>query len=141
MGFTVFWSTNASCKSCLRLGAVDLVELLSLTQMEPCLTLYATASIVVLLASIITALLGIALYRLYWHPLAGVPGPPWAALSNVWQGIHVRNGRARILGKTLHEQYGPVVRVGPNEVWFNSPEAFRKIYCMDSLFSLRLSFI
>jgi len=138
----VFWSTNAFCKSCLRLGPVNLVELLSLTQMEPCLTLYATVSIVVLLvSSLLAVLIGIALYRLYWHPLAGVPGPTWAALSNIWQGIHVRNGRARILGKTLHEQYGPVVRVGPNEVWFNSPEAFRKIYCMDSLSSLQLSLI
>jgi hypothetical protein len=32
------------------------------------------------------------------------------------------------LGKTLHKQYGPAVRVGPNEVWFDSPEAFQTIY-------------
>ena len=32
------------------------------------------------------------------------------------------------LGRTLHEKYGPVVRVGPNEVWFNSRDAFKAIY-------------
>ncbi|EME79872.1 uncharacterized protein MYCFIDRAFT_166309, partial [Pseudocercospora fijiensis CIRAD86] len=32
------------------------------------------------------------------------------------------------LGRTLHATYGPVVRVGPNEVWLNSKEAFSKIY-------------
>ncbi|KAL2193255.1 cytochrome P450 [Corynascus similis CBS 632.67] len=56
-------------------------------------------------------------------------GPPQlAAISNIWQARHVRDGRARELGKTLHKRYGPVVRVGPNEVWFNSQEAFKEIY-------------
>ncbi|TDZ19584.1 Cytochrome P450 monooxygenase sdnT [Colletotrichum orbiculare MAFF 240422] len=32
------------------------------------------------------------------------------------------------LGKTLHRQYGSVVRVGPNEVWFDSVDAFKHIY-------------
>ncbi|KAM0261385.1 hypothetical protein ACHAQJ_002237 [Trichoderma viride] len=32
------------------------------------------------------------------------------------------------LGSTLHQEYGEVVRVGPNELWFNSMEAFDKIY-------------
>ncbi|KAL2133660.1 hypothetical protein VTI74DRAFT_1938 [Chaetomium olivicolor] len=67
-------------------------------------------------------------YRLCFHPLASVPGPRLAAVSNIWQGVHVRNGRARELAKILHQRYGPVVRVGPNEVWFNSREAFKAIY-------------
>ncbi|KAK3897532.1 cytochrome P450 [Staphylotrichum tortipilum] len=54
--------------------------------------------------------------------------PRLAAISNIWQARHVRDGRARELGKVLHQTYGPVVRVGPNEVWFNSEEAFREIY-------------
>ncbi|KAF4508220.1 hypothetical protein G6O67_004629 [Ophiocordyceps sinensis] len=29
---------------------------------------------------------------------------------------------------TLHQKYGDAVRVGPNEVWFNSKEAFDQIY-------------
>ncbi|GAB1319806.1 Apoptosis-inducing factor 1 [Madurella fahalii] len=70
----------------------------------------------------------IIIYRIILHPLAPVPGPRLAALSNIWQGIHVRNGRAPQLARTLHERYGPIVRVGPSEVWLNSPEAFKRIY-------------
>ena len=79
------------------------------------------------------SLLTVAIYRLLFHPLARTPGPRLAAISNIWHARHVRNGRARELGKTLHERYGPVVRVGPNEVWFNSGEAFKAIYSMDVL--------
>lgn len=75
----------------------------------------------VLVASIIV-------YRLYFHPLARVPGPRFAAVSSFWHAYHARNGRMAHLGKTLHYQYGSAVRVGPNEVWFNSKEAFQAIY-------------
>lgn len=70
----------------------------------------------------------ISLYRLFFHPLSRVPGPKTAAWSNVWLAWHARNGRVRELGKTLHRRYGPVVRVGPNEVWFDSKDAFKTIY-------------
>ncbi|ROT39091.1 cytochrome P450 76C2 [Sodiomyces alkalinus F11] len=70
----------------------------------------------------------IVLYRLFLHPLASVPGPRWAAISSFWYAMQVRDGRMLVLGKTLHKKYGPVVRVAPNEVWFDSPEAFRVIY-------------
>ena len=75
-------------------------------------------------------LLTIPVYRLTFHPLARVPGPRAAAISNFWLARHVRDGRARELGKTLHKKYGPVVRVGPNEVWFNCGDAFKNIYSM-----------
>jgi hypothetical protein len=76
------------------------------------------------------SLFTVAIYRLIFHPLARVPGPRAAAISTIWQACHVRDGRSRELGKTLHKKYGPVVRVGPNEVWFNSGEAFKNIYGM-----------
>jgi hypothetical protein len=70
----------------------------------------------------------IAVYRLYFHPLSRIPGPRLAALSNIWQAYHARNGRMLELGKTLHRRYGKAVRVGPSSVWFDSKEAFSKIY-------------
>jgi hypothetical protein len=70
----------------------------------------------------------VALYRLFFHPLAGVPGPRFAAVSTIWYAWNVRQGRLLSLGKTLHQKYGPAVRVGPNEVWFDSPEAYKAIY-------------
>lgn len=37
-------------------------------------------------------------------------------------------GRTHLDITGLHARYGPVVRIGPNELAFNSPEAFRDIY-------------
>lgn len=76
----------------------------------------------------IALLLAVAVYRLFFHPLSRIPGPRLAAISNCWLAYHVRNGHMLRLGKTLHNKYGPAVRVGPNEVWFNSKDAFRLIY-------------
>ena len=78
----------------------------------------------VLLLSITT----IVLYRLFLHPLARIPGPKLAAISNIWHAYHARSGHMFELVKRLHREYGEVVRVGPNELWFNSKEAFDKIY-------------
>ncbi|ROV90642.1 hypothetical protein VMCG_10017 [Cytospora schulzeri] len=77
---------------------------------------------------VILSLLTAAVYRLYLHPLSRIPGPRLAAVTNCWYAYQVRNGHMLRLGKTLHKQYGPVVRVGPNEVWFNTKDAFRLIY-------------
>lgn len=79
-------------------------------------------------AGLITGLVGLAGYRLLAHPLANIPGPRVAAISNVWYAYQIRNGRSRTMGRTLHQTYGPAVRVGPNEIWFDSKEAFRAIY-------------
>lgn len=70
----------------------------------------------------------VVVYRAFLHPLARVPGPRLAALSNIWHAREARHGRMYQLGKTLHRKYGPVVRVGPTEVWLDSKEAFRTIY-------------
>lgn len=72
--------------------------------------------------------LAVAVYRLFFHPLAHIPGPRLAALSNVWYGRQVCSGRMLQVGKILHRQYGPIVRVGPNEVWLDSEEGFRQVY-------------
>lgn len=72
--------------------------------------------------------LALPLYRLYIHPLSHIPGPRLAAISTCWYACQVRNGRSKLLAKTLHRQYGPIVRVSPNEVWFDSKDAFKIIY-------------
>lgn len=69
-----------------------------------------------------------ATYRLTAHPLASIPGPKLAAVSSFWHAYQARNGRMAHLGRTLHRRYGPIVRFGPNEVWFNTKEAFQAIY-------------
>lgn len=70
----------------------------------------------------------VAVYRLFLHPLSRVPGPRLAAITSGWYAYHVRNGRMLHLGQTLHQKYGPIVRVGPNELWLNNRDAFKAIY-------------
>ena len=76
----------------------------------------------------ISLLLAMVVWHIFRHPLARIPGPRLAAITNLWHAHYARAGRMYELATTLHKTYGPVVRVGPNEVWFESREAFRAIY-------------
>jgi len=72
------------------------------------------------------------IYRLFLHPLARVPGPKVAAISRLWQAQQHRNGRLFTI--KLHREYGPVVRIAPNEVAFDSADAFHELYRAGSSF-------
>ncbi|KAL7756326.1 hypothetical protein ACKLNR_013319 [Fusarium oxysporum f. sp. zingiberi] len=73
-------------------------------------------------------IIGVIIYRLYFHPLAKFPGPKIAACSEFWflrswaSGYYVQN-----IGD-LHRKYGDVVRTASNELSFRSPVALRDIY-------------
>ncbi|KAI0888437.1 cytochrome P450 [Annulohypoxylon maeteangense] len=72
--------------------------------------------------------LSLFVYRLFLHPLAKIPGPRLAAITSLWYVYQVKQGRMAALSKNLHKKYGPVVRISPNEVSFDSREAFQAIY-------------
>lgn len=84
------------------------------------------------------ALLGIAfilvyvtvgvIYRLYFHPLARFPGPKLHAISSFPSVFSLLRGRLPLENKLLHDKYGSVVRVSPNELAFNSVQAWEDIY-------------
>ncbi|KAL4805653.1 cytochrome P450 [Aspergillus unguis] len=70
------------------------------------------------------------LYNLYWHPLARFPGPPLAAVSR-WYRTWIDCSPTRSFVHTLaelHEKYGDIIRIGPNELHFHSPQAYLEIY-------------
>ncbi|KAL0943282.1 cytochrome P450 [Colletotrichum truncatum] len=92
------------------------------------LALFSFWTVIITLLIAVAGVIVVAVYRLVFHPLARVPGPRLAAVSNAWYAYQVRNGRMLELGKTLHKRYGSMVRVGPNEVWFDSVDAFKQIY-------------
>lgn len=53
-------------------------------------------------------LLGLVLYRLYFHPLARFPGPKYAAISR-WHEFYyevVKKGQFTFKVQELHKQYG-----------------------------------
>jgi hypothetical protein len=53
-------------------------------------------------------LVGLGLYRLYWSPLAGYPGPKLAALSNWYEFYYdvILQGKFTFHIRDLHKQYG-----------------------------------
>ncbi|VBB73409.1 Putative cytochrome P450 [Podospora comata] len=67
------------------------------------------------------------IYNLYFHPLAGVPGP------RSWGALRLRYVWALVSGtivhdfEKLHHRYGPVVRVAPSELSFTTPDAWTDI--------------
>ncbi|TGJ86836.1 hypothetical protein E0Z10_g1936 [Xylaria hypoxylon] len=69
-----------------------------------------------------------AIYNIYFHPLRKFPGPllqrasvfPWAIQHSIGVQAHKT--------QKLHDQYGPVVRIGPNHLSFTDPRAWKDIY-------------
>ncbi|KAL1969170.1 hypothetical protein VTN77DRAFT_424 [Rasamsonia byssochlamydoides] len=69
-----------------------------------------------------------AAYNLFFSPLSRFPGPKLWAISRIPFQVSVLRGHPHFDVTALHERYGPVVRLGPNELAFNTPQAFRDIY-------------
>lgn len=103
------------------------------------------------LAVIILVLYGVALavYRLYFSPLAKFPGPKLAALTQWYETyyeiIKGKGGHFTFQIKKLHEQYGmigplsfcpsshlpsegPIVRINPHELHIDDPEYYEIVY-------------
>ncbi|KAM4060578.1 cytochrome p450 [Hirsutella rhossiliensis] len=66
--------------------------------------------------------------RLYWHPLSQFPGPVLPALTSFYQFYMFWTGQEGEWYSKLHEQYGPVVRCGPNHLCFNEPSMITTVY-------------
>ena len=73
-------------------------------------------------------------YRILFHPLRHVPGPIVAKCTNLWLYYHYFVGDQCTIIKRLHEQYGPMLRVGPNDVDIAKGEALFPIYVKDGGF-------
>ena len=72
------------------------------------------------------------LYRLLRSPLTKLPGPFHTRFTAAWLKYKEFNGDRRAYIHNLHQEFGPVVRLGPNEVSFASAEAIKEIYTLGS---------
>ncbi|KAI2622033.1 isotrichodermin C-15 hydroxylase [Xylaria nigripes] len=86
-------------------------------------SLLAGAVVLVLIYSV-----GLVVFRLYFHPLAKYPGPFLAKVTDAHQLYHAWKGDRHLQFWRMHEQYGKIVRFGPNSLSFNSNGALRDIY-------------
>ncbi|KAI6349330.1 hypothetical protein MCOR25_010676 [Pyricularia grisea] len=66
-----------------------------------------------------------ALYRRYASPLRKYPGPFLASVSRLWKVISTASSQTQFDHIELHEKYGSIVRIAPDEVSLASPEAAR----------------
>ncbi|KAF2732593.1 cytochrome P450 monooxygenase [Polyplosphaeria fusca] len=70
----------------------------------------------------------LTVYRRIFHPLAKYSGPFLNSISPIPAGLSLLRGRFAFENKFKHEQYGSVFRIGPNELTFNTAQAFQDIY-------------
>ncbi|CAI6089867.1 unnamed protein product [Clonostachys chloroleuca] len=69
-------------------------------------------------------------YRITFHPLARFLGPKLAATSyanEFWFDV-IRGGRYTHEILRMHEKYGPIVRINPNELHCNDPAFVDVVY-------------
>ncbi|XRM47062.1 hypothetical protein ABZX51_010067 [Aspergillus tubingensis] len=96
------------------------------------------------LTSLLACIVLYVCYNAFLHPLRRYPGPRlWAATRLPWCWYQAQ-GRLNQKLLELHLRYGHIVRVAPNELSYNSEQAWRAIYGprsdemgKDPVFSLR----
>ncbi|OKL62297.1 hypothetical protein UA08_02301 [Talaromyces atroroseus] len=90
----------------------------------------------VLVVSIIYSI-AICFYRLYLHPLAKIPGPFYAKVTHLYSFFYNFwcRGKFYIKIEELHNIYGPIIRITPDEIHLSDPENYDEIYRIGSKYS------
>lgn len=106
-------------------------------------------------ATAVAYFIGLALYRLFLHPLAKFPGPKLAAVTRYYEGYYdlYHNGQYTFKIAELHRKYGmmlfsllaanvsdllfsprkgPIVRISPYELHVSDPAFFDAVYRQDA---------
>ncbi|KAL3479193.1 cytochrome P450 [Aspergillus californicus] len=87
------------------------------------------ATLAVAVAVLVSAYWVATYAYLYWlHPLSKYPGPPLAAVSELWYASAWTGGFWNRKMYEAHQRYGDIVRIAPNELSFATAQAFRDIY-------------
>ncbi|KAI1304020.1 cytochrome P450 [Xylaria venustula] len=70
----------------------------------------------------------------YHNGLNKYPGPFLASLTDIWRLREVWGRQFEVTHRKLHDQYGDVVRLGPNTLSFADPKALKTIYGLNKGF-------
>lgn len=85
---------------------------------------WAERPALVIASAILGYAVSLGIYRLWFDALSSVPGPRLCAIST-WPEFYydvVLGGQYFQAIREMHEQYGPIVRINPNEVHCNDPD-------------------
>lgn len=82
--------------------------------------------VILLSAGLLSYIILTCIYRRFFHPLAHVPGPFLSAVTKLYQSYYNRRYYLQI--EKLHAQYGPIVRITPDEVHIADPEHNSEYY-------------
>ncbi|KAK3336174.1 cytochrome P450 CYP542B3 [Cercophora scortea] len=71
-----------------------------------------------------------AFWRLYLSPVAHIPGPKLAALTWWYEFYYdiVLGGQYVFKIIELHDKYGPIIRINPDEVHIGDPDFYEELY-------------
>jgi hypothetical protein len=67
-------------------------------------------------------------YYIFLHPYSSIPGPFLASFSKLWITIRYFRGTWHNDILDIHRQYGPVVRIAPDDVSFVDRQAMKTLY-------------
>ncbi|DAA74422.1 TPA_exp: putative Cytochrome P450 pisatin demethylase [Trichophyton benhamiae CBS 112371] len=72
----------------------------------------------------------VVIYRINFHPLAHIPGPFLARATHLYSFYFngILDGKLYLQIDKLHQIYGPVIRITPDEIHLSNPENYDKIY-------------
>ncbi|KAI3576744.1 cytochrome P450 [Fusarium oxysporum f. sp. albedinis] len=93
------------------------------------LTPNVEVGLILCVTTIIVAIPVVIIYRLYFHPLAEVPGRKIHAITGFltpWKS-HIIGTWLREAAQ-LHRQYGPIVRIGPNHIAVDGSIGWPQVY-------------
>ncbi|UZP34352.1 hypothetical protein NXS19_002168 [Fusarium pseudograminearum] len=88
--------------------------------------LFALASVVF----VVLRFTCIVIYRIYFSPLSKFPGPKLAAATHLYESYYDfwKKGQYYKVIQRMHEVYGPLVRVTPDELSINDPDYYDTVY-------------
>ncbi|KAI7494787.1 cytochrome P450 oxidoreductase [Hortaea werneckii] len=80
------------------------------------------------LTGTLTSLILFTIHRAFSGPLRKIPGPLQCRISSLWTLYHSYIGDECTRITELHDRYGPVVIIGPNEVSISDGAALAPVY-------------
>ncbi|KAK1753120.1 benzoate 4-monooxygenase cytochrome P450 [Echria macrotheca] len=73
------------------------------------------------------AVLTLCVWRRYFSPISDIPGPFAASFTRIWHILRILKGDQNLELIRLHDKHGHFVRIAPNEVSVNHPDAVKKV--------------